>query len=153
MAQIDTRPPCKSARCKNRAEKGGYCDDHKASRNARHSIYSKLKRDPKKTKVYGSQRWKKKSKRVLSERPLCTVHDAQNKIVAAVLVDHLVGFIDENDPHAWDDNYLFPLCTKCHAIVTAKERYINFLQMPYNEALFVKYGKTDQVEQSEIVHI
>ncbi len=139
MAQIDTRPGCKDPRCRNRATKGGYCDDHKVDRNERHSIYSQFKRDPKKTNVYGSQRWKKKSKKTLSERPLCTRCKALNKIVPAVLVDHLVGFIDENDPHAWDDSYLYPLCTKCHAIVTAKERHTNFLSMPFLEAVFIKY--------------
>ena len=139
MAFIDDRPNCKDPRCRNRAEKGGYCDDHKTDRNERHKEYNDFKRDPAKVKVYNSQRWKKLRTRIIDSNPLCTRCEPNGKLTPANLVDHLVGFVDENDPHAWDPDYLFPLCTRCHAIVTAKERYTNFLKMPLVEAVFLKY--------------
>ncbi len=138
MAQIDTRPGCKMPRCRNRAEKGGYCKDHKTEIKYKSREYD-ARRDQKKVKVYNSNRWKKTRLRVLEDRPLCTRCENLSIITPAVMVDHLVGFIDENDVHAWDHNYLFPLCSKCHGIVTAKEKRINFLQMPLIEAVFLKY--------------
>ena len=140
MAFVDSRPPCKIPNCRKRAEKFGLCSEHKTQTE-------KPNRDAKKTKVYNSYRWKQTRKRVMSKNPICVRCDALGFIRPAVLIDHLFGFKDENDVHAWEDPFLFPLCAKCHGVVTSKEKYINFLQMPLNEAVFLKYDghiqKTD----------
>ncbi len=58
------------------------------------------------------------------------------------MVDHLFGFIDENDSNAWNEEVLFPLCNKCHSIVTALEKTINFIDYDLESAIFVKYGSS-----------
>ena len=77
---------------------------------------------------------------MLSLYPICTKCDAEGKIVLANLTDHLFGFTGETDPNAWDENCLYPLCTNCHAAVTAMEKHINFLAMPLTKAVELKYS-------------
>jgi len=143
MPTIDNRSPCKELNCRSRAVKSGLCDDHLKTSSIlsddRHKFYNATKRDPLKGIVYRSHRWRKLSKRMIETYPLCTRCYAKGRIKGAQLTDHLVGFIDETDPHAWDESFLYPLCKKCHAIVTALEKHNNFLEMSLQSAVFLKY--------------
>ena len=143
MATIDTRPGCRNPKCKNRAIKSGYCSDHQSHANDRHHEYNKFKRDPKKVAVYNSYKWKQTRRRILEKYPLCTRCQALGKYTGAQMVDHLVGFTDKEDPHAWDELYLYPLCNLCHGIVTGKEKHTNFLNMSLVKAIYLKYDGAD----------
>jgi len=153
MAFVDNRSGCKSSGCRNRATSGGYCDDHKTEQPDRHAFYNKTKRDPEKVKVYNSHKWKKTRRRILEKYPLCVRCNALGKYRSAQMVDHLVGFKNERDPHAWDPDFLFPLCNQCRGIVTGKEKHVNFLDMSLNEAIYLKYDGADQKPPDDTIYI
>jgi len=153
MATIDRRSGCKFYGCKNRADFGGYCKDHKIESSVRHKDYNKFSRNKEKGKVYGSARWKKLRLRVLQLQPLCSRCLGLSRFNPADMVDHTVGFTDKDDPNAWDIKKLYPLCNKCHAIVTEKEKHINFLTMSLNEAVLLKYGLNEQRKSDDAISI
>ena len=139
MATIDTRPPCKQPNCRARAVKNGHCEQHQQQAAARHIDYNRHGRNKEKLKVYNTQRWKKLSKRMIALHPLCTRCEAMGRIRPAQMTDHLYGFIDDTDEHAWGEEFLYPLCNHCHAIVTALEKRVNFLGMELYKAVDLKY--------------
>jgi len=142
MAFIDTRAPCKSLGCRERASALGYCDMHASERvetKERHKYYNEHKRDKQKLEVYNSYRWKKLSKYVRSIHPLCTRCEAMSRYTLATLTDHLRGFTGVDDSNAWDIDCLYPLCNECHAIVTRLERNHDFSIMPLDKAVLLKY--------------
>jgi len=139
MPTLDLRKPCKELGCRSRAVTRGFCEDHQKHVSELNRLYDTTQRDKLKAKVYRSRRWQSKRLSILRENPLCTKCHAAGKVVLAQMVDHLKGFKDENDPLAWDSDYLYPLCNKCHAVVTAQEKRVDFLTMPLEEAVFSKY--------------
>ncbi len=148
MPTLDKRPPCKEIGCRERASHRGYCEAHQKNVGEIHKLYDNTQRNPDKAKVYRSRRWRNKRLKILRDTPLCTMCHSNGKVVLAQMVDHLVGFTDEDDPHAWDDDYLYPLCYRCHAIVTHLEKKIDFSQMPLKEAVFAKYRAEIKKDQT-----
>jgi hypothetical protein len=69
------------------------------------------------------------------------------------MVDHLVGFKNKEDPHAWDENYLYPLCNLCHGVVTGKEKHVDFSKMPLEKAVFSKYDGADLKKEDPTIYI
>ena len=152
MAFIDLRPGCKEPGCRSRAAKRGYCADHQIYVSAENKLYDDHKRDKEKTKVYNSSRWRKLRLRVLQEHPLCTRCHAKGLIKLAQMVDHLAGFKNKDDFRAWDEEYLYPLCNQCHAVVTAMEKHYNFSDMPLDEAVYLKYSGA-KMRENKVIHI
>ena len=140
MAYIDKRNPCKMPGCPARAEKRGYCSKHQQHNALDAKEYNKYRRDEKKSKVYYSNRWRKLRKRVFGISPLCVSCLAKGNYVVGVIVDHLVPFTDENDPLAFDIDNLYPVCRRCHNIITPREKTFNFKDMTRAEAYKIKYG-------------
>ena len=143
MATIDTRPPCKQNGCRNRAAAAGYCDNHSSSstkeKSERNKFYNEHRRDKNKVEVYNSYRWKKLSKHIRDIQPLCTRCQAMGKYTLSTLTDHLRGFKDKYDDNAWNEDVLYPLCRDCHIVVTKLERKYDFLSMPLEKAVLLKY--------------
>jgi len=140
MAYIDKRPPCKMPGCHARAEKRGYCSQHQQHNALADKEYNKHRRDEKKSKVYYSTRWRKLRKQVFKLSPLCVSCIAKGHYVVGEIVDHLVPFTDENDPLAFDIDNLYPVCRKCHNIITPREKTFDFKSMSREDAYRIKYG-------------
>lgn len=69
---------------------------------------------------YGGK-WQRARLGYLAKHPLCMMCEAENRVTAANVVDHIV-------PHRgnmtvfWDTTNWQPLCTPCHNAKTAKEQ-------------------------------
>lgn len=66
---------------------------------------------------YTSTKWKKLSRRILQERPICEICGENY----ADQVHHIIPVAD-NPELAYDENNLQPICRACHARLTRKER-------------------------------
>jgi len=55
------------------------------------------------------------------------------------MTEHLYGFTDSNDHHAFGEDFLFTVCFKCHSELTRKEFKVNMREMSYEEAIHFKY--------------
>ncbi|MDE2901799.1 MAG: HNH endonuclease signature motif containing protein [Chloroflexota bacterium] len=64
------------------------------------------------------KRWRRIRDAVLAREPLCRHCAERGRVVAAVLVDHIIPLPEGT--HRVDN--LQPLCTRCHAVKTAAER-------------------------------
>ena len=67
------------------------------------------------------RRWRNASKRFLIEHPLCAACEAQGRVTAAAVVDHIEPH--RGDPELfWDPDNWQGLCTPCHNRKTAQGR-------------------------------
>ena len=92
-----------------------------------------------KQKFYDSGRWRKVRSQILRETPLCVRCNSIGLIVAATMVDHVLGFIDKHDEMATDSSNLVPLCTHCHGTVTSFEKRGLIDGLTLEEAKKLKY--------------
>jgi 5-methylcytosine-specific restriction endonuclease McrA len=67
---------------------------------------------------YASRRWKRRAADQLEREPLCRMHKAKGKAVAATVADHVVPH--RGDPDLFWDGELQSLCGHCHS--SAKQR-------------------------------
>ena len=72
-------------------------------------------------RFYNSKTWQETRLWVLNNEPLCRSCIKQDRITAAVLVDHIVPLIARPDLRIDRDN-LQSLCRECHDIKTAAEQ-------------------------------
>jgi len=73
-----------------------------------------------KQKLYATRRWKKVRHAQLEAHPLCYMCNKEGLIVAANIVDHIIGFEDKHDPIAHDPDNFISLCKSHHQMITAK---------------------------------
>lgn len=66
---------------------GQYCDEHKKKADREYNLY---KRDDFSRKFYNTHEWRKLRKLKLAMNPLCEHCQHEGKLVAAVVVDHIV---------------------------------------------------------------
>ena len=69
-------------------------------------------------------RWKQYAKNYLARHPLCVHCLANDRSTLATCVDHIIPVTDagQSDPNFWRRENHQPLCTRCHAKKTAKDR-------------------------------
>jgi 5-methylcytosine-specific restriction protein A len=68
---------------------------------------------------YGAD-WRRVRAGVLAGEPLCRICSEAGRVTAATEVDHVERFHGVDDPRRLDRSNLRPLCTPCHAAVTAR---------------------------------
>lgn len=109
---MPTKPlrPCGHPGCPELV-RNGYCDQHRREKEQRRGSAA--------SRGYGS-RWQKYRLRYLKEHPLCVRCQAEGRVVAATVVDHVI-------PHRgdqvlfWSKNNWQALCKTCHDRKTATE--------------------------------
>ncbi|MGE5417491.1 MAG: HNH endonuclease [Acidobacteriota bacterium] len=107
--------PCSYPGCPHLTD-SRFCEEHQKAADAQ---YNKHQRDPGTRKLYG-RRWQRARKHHLAEHPFCVQCEAENRLVPATEVDHIV-------PHKgdwqlfWDKSNWQSLCKPCHSRKTAKE--------------------------------
>ena len=107
------KTPCKHPGCPELTH-GKYCEEHtKLYANERGSAASR---------GYNS-RWRAARKRFLKANPLCAYCLLQNRMIEAVVVDHIEPH--RGDPTLfWNESNWQPLCKKCHDTKTmTTDRY------------------------------
>ena len=72
-------------------------------------------------RMYGLERWRKRSKRQLREHPLCAKCLAKGLVVAAKIADHVVPH--KGDPTLFWEGDLQSLCARCHNSTKALEEF------------------------------
>ena len=69
---------------------------------------------PKDRRLYDCVRWRKASKRYLSNNPLCTMHQQEGFSRIATVVDHIKPH-NGNVDLFWDEDNWQGLCAPCHS--------------------------------------
>ena len=77
-------------------------------------------RGGKDTQFYRRKAWLDTRALVLAKEPTCRNCRTNNKIVEATMVDHITPMKKGGAPYAFEN--LQPLCYKCHAIKSAKDK-------------------------------
>lgn len=115
MTGVDTMPqkplkPCGHPGC-TELVRNGYCDQHRREKEQRRGSAHE--------RGYTS-RWQRARLSYLRQHPLCVMCQAEGRVTAATVVDHII-------PHKgdqvlfWDVNNHQPLCKMHHDIKTATE--------------------------------
>tara|TARA_R100000655_G_scaffold31221_1_gene62651 strand:- start:76 stop:414 length:339 start_codon:yes stop_codon:yes gene_type:complete len=74
--------------------------------------------DPKYSKIYNSNRWRKLRSWFIKRNPLCVICNKNNISTAARVVDHIKEIADGGS--VWSASNLQSLCDRCHRVKTAK---------------------------------
>ncbi|MBR4401038.1 MAG: HNH endonuclease [Synergistes sp.] len=99
-----------------------YCAAHKHYESARQAESNREydSKRPERHHFYHSHEWQKMRRRFLAQHPLCEMCLLDNRISAAVIVDHIVEISDGGSPV--DPANLQALCVYHHNQKTAAER-------------------------------
>ena len=109
--------PCRFPGCAAVLATAGYCDRHRV---AVHREYGRARRGfDAEVGFYQSARWRTVRAAFLREHPLCGMCAARGRVVAAVVVDHVVPVKDGGA--RFDVANLQALCVTCHNRKTAQE--------------------------------
>ena len=109
--------PCRYPGCAAVLATPGYCDRHRV---AVHRDYGRARRGfDTEVGFYQSARWRGVRAAFLREHPWCGVCAARGRVVAAVVVDHVVPLKDGGERFDWVN--LQGLCVSCHNRKTARE--------------------------------
>jgi 5-methylcytosine-specific restriction protein A len=105
-----SNPPrrrCTTPLCPNPVA-SGRCPACQAKADARYERAGKA--------IYNTARWRRLSRRVLDERPICQTRGCRAR---SAEVDHVIAIEDGGDP--WDETNLAALCSPCHGRKTRAE--------------------------------
>ena len=104
------KTPCSKPGCRALISvgSGGLCED---CRKAKHKEYNKHQRDQNSQAFYNSGFWRRLRNRKLRMNPLCEHCQANNDVVLAQMVDHIV---ERKDGGADSIENLQSLCNACH---------------------------------------
>lgn len=69
---------------------------------------------------YHTNQWKVTSRMFIDGNPLCAMCQKQGKLTPAKITDHIVP--KDLCPDPWDRSNWQPLCHKCHAVKSAKDK-------------------------------
>ena len=109
--------PCRHPGCGVVLTTPGYCDAHRA---AVHRDYGRARhRFDSECGFYQSVAWRTVRAAFLREHPVCARCAAQGRLIAAVVVDHVVPLKDGGARFDWTN--LQGLCVPCHNSKTAGE--------------------------------
>ena len=109
--------PCRYPGCAAVLATPGYCDRHRV---AVHRDYGRARRGfDTELGFYKSAQWRAVRAVFLREHPVCCVCAARGRVVAAVVVDHVVPVKDGGA--RFDAANLQALCVTCHNRKTAQE--------------------------------
>lgn len=75
------------------------------------------------SKFYQSRRWRTHRKIYLSKHPLCVHCQADNKVTAAKVLDHITPI--NQGGAKFDYNNLQGLCSSCHNKKSGREAHLN----------------------------
>ena len=110
--------PCRQPGCGAVLAKPGYCDTH---RSGAHRDYGRARRAfDAELGFYQSAQWRAVRAAFLRQHPLCCVCEQRDRVVPAVVVDHVVP-IKEGGAR-FDPRNLQSLCVSDHNAKSAKER-------------------------------
>jgi 5-methylcytosine-specific restriction enzyme A len=73
------------------------------------------------SRLYHSQKWRRRAKQQLEQEPLCRPCRAVGKITAAKVADHVIPCGD--DPAAFWEGELQSVCDPCHQAKRQAERH------------------------------
>ena len=120
---IAAKRPCCSAGCRGFAVIGGYCEQHQSK------IRQKDKdRGSAHKRGYGAK-WNTARLIFLDTHPLCCKCEANDRVVAANVVDHVIPH-KGNQKLFWDQKNWQALCKPCHDTKTATEDRGSWLPNP-----------------------
>ena len=109
--------PCRYPGCAAVVATPGYCDRHRV---AVHRDYGRARRGfDTELGFYKSAQWRAVRAAFLRQYPVCGVCAARGRVVAAVVVDHVVPVKDGGA--RFDVANLQALCVTCHNRKTAQE--------------------------------
>ena len=109
--------PCRHPGCAAVLTTHGYCDAHRAEI---HRDYGRARRRfDSEIGFYQSAAWRAVRAAFLREHPTCVRCAQQGRVVAAVVVDHVVPLKDGGARFDWAS--LQGLCIACHIAKTARE--------------------------------
>ena len=117
---------CSRAGCST-PTKDGYCSEHidaalEAARTRRQGDATMKRYDERRgtpaARGYGT-RWRKLRKTILDAEPLCRPCRAEGYLTAAFDVDHIREIKDGGTD---EDKNLQPICRRCHALKSVKEK-------------------------------
>ena len=109
--------PCRYPGCAAVLATPGYCDRHRV---AVHRDYGRARRGfDTELGFYKSAQWRVLRAAFLREHPVCGLCAARGRVVAAVVVDHVVPVKDGGA--RFDAANLQALCVTCHNRKTAQE--------------------------------
>ena len=109
--------PCRYPGCAAVLGTPGYCDRHRV---AAHRDYGRARRGfDTEVGFYQSVRWRVVRAAFLREHPLCAACAARGRVVAAVVVDHVVPVKDGGA--RFDQGNLQALCISDHNAKSARE--------------------------------
>lgn len=117
------KKPCAFPRCGALVEYNErYCPAHKSHEAGIKAEINRRYDDnrPERHQFYQSQEWKRIRRRFLARHPLCELCLKENRVTAAVVVDHIVEIADGGALS--DDGNLQALCANHHNRKTAAER-------------------------------
>lgn len=106
--------PCRAPGCPNPGKFRGYCADHRGLRRK-----GTKERPGTKARGYGG-RWPKVSKLYRKLHPLCEHCEAEGRVTAGELVDHIIPVRAGGARLAFGN--LQTLCRPCHGKKTEKDR-------------------------------
>ena len=110
--------PCRHPGCAAVLDRPGYCDTH---RSTVHRDYGRARRGfDAEVGFYQSAKWRAVRAAYLREHPVCVRCAARGRVVAAVVVDHVVPIKDGGA--RFDAQNLQALCIPDHNSKTALER-------------------------------
>jgi len=117
------KKPCSYPGCPELIKPGeSYCKKHKPEVNSyRHKLYDEKQRDPKVSKFYNSNAWKKLRKLKQSRDPLCEYCLEKDRTRIATEVDHVIP-IKINWSMRLDLNNLKSTCHGCHMNKTQEDK-------------------------------
>lgn len=125
---MPVRPPrtCCHPGCLQFASGSGLCGLHHAEREvrqaaarARHLAKSDIERGSAAARGY-DHRWRAYRKSFLVKHPLCRACEAEDRVTAAVIIDHIVPHRGDSTTF-WDKANHQPLCEPCHTKKTLGE--------------------------------
>ena len=109
--------PCRYPGCAAVLATPGYCDRHRV---AVHRDYGRARRGfDTEVGFYQSAAWRAVRAAFLREHPVCGVCAGRGRVVAAVVVDHVVPLKDGGARFDWEN--LAALCVPDHNRKTARE--------------------------------
>jgi hypothetical protein len=116
-APLNTK--CRELGCPNpKTTRSAFCSQHGGGMTEKGKANAKL---------YNQRVWEKIRTAQLSRQPLCARCQSENKITAAIHVDHV--FPHRRDPNKFRMNLFQSLCPACHTLKTQDEaqgRYLHY---------------------------
>ena len=106
--------PCSAPGCPELTD-GQYCERHHVEVTRAYN----QQRDPDVKRLYGN-RWQRARKHYLAGHPLCIQCLAEDRLVPATEVDHILPHKGDQQLF-WDEMNWQALCKPCHSRKTAKE--------------------------------